>query len=73
MYEMSLDKIAIREIFEPLGLKQTFFNPPENLQLKTAASEHGNRYEEKITADLYPDRVLEIVFSHRTNLGRSSR
>jgi CubicO group peptidase (beta-lactamase class C family) len=41
-----LADLARREIFEPLGLKRTFFNPPRSLQTEVAASESGgNAYE----------------------------
>ena len=41
----SLADIARTEIFEPLELKQTFFNPEEALQTGIAACETGNAYE----------------------------
>jgi serine-type D-Ala-D-Ala carboxypeptidase len=37
--------MARNEIFEPLDLKQTFFNPEEALQTGIAACETGNAYE----------------------------
>jgi serine-type D-Ala-D-Ala carboxypeptidase len=40
-----LAEIARSEIFEPLGLRQTFFNPEEALQTGIAACETGNAYE----------------------------
>lgn len=48
IYGNSLDVIAAREIFHPLKLKNTFFNPPKALQNRIAASEHGNEYEKQI-------------------------
>lgn len=45
------EEIARREIFEPLNLKYTFFNPPENLREKIAASEKGNEYEKQTCID----------------------
>jgi CubicO group peptidase (beta-lactamase class C family) len=47
LYEGKLDAIAKKEVFEPLGLKKTFFNPPAELKREIAASEHGNRYEKQ--------------------------
>ncbi|HET6973378.1 MAG TPA: serine hydrolase domain-containing protein, partial [Pyrinomonadaceae bacterium] len=38
-------ELAQREIFEPLNLKQTFFNPEVALQTGIAACETGNAYE----------------------------
>jgi CubicO group peptidase (beta-lactamase class C family) len=41
-----LDELARREIFDPLGLKRTFFNPEKSLQTEVAACESGgNAYE----------------------------
>lgn len=41
-----LAELARREIFDPLRLARTFFNPPKSLQNETAASESGgNAYE----------------------------
>ena len=41
----SLADMARREIFEPLNLQQTFFNPEMALQTGIAACETGNAYE----------------------------
>jgi serine-type D-Ala-D-Ala carboxypeptidase len=41
-----LDRIAEREIFNPLGLKRTMFNPPSELMRDTAATEHGQAFEQ---------------------------
>jgi CubicO group peptidase (beta-lactamase class C family) len=41
----SLDKLAAKEIFEPLALKRTMFNPPESLRRETAATERGQEFE----------------------------
>src|ERR1044071_1441047 len=40
-----LTEIARREIFEPLKLQRTFFNPDKTLITEMAASEMGNVYE----------------------------
>lgn len=47
LYEAKLDAAAKKEIFEPLGLKKTFFNPPAELKREIAASEHGNGFEKQ--------------------------
>lgn len=47
LYGRRLDEIAADEIFYPLGLKDTFFNPPPNLRGRTAASEKGNEFEKQ--------------------------
>jgi CubicO group peptidase (beta-lactamase class C family) len=43
--EAPLSKIAHQEIFEPLKLKRTFFNPHKALITEMAACELGNAYE----------------------------
>ena len=45
MTKLSLAELAQHEIFEPLKLKQTFFNPEVALQTEIAACETGNAYE----------------------------
>jgi len=45
------DEIAKVEIFEPLNLQNTFFNPTKDLQKRIAASEKGNEYEKQMCAD----------------------
>ena len=43
---------ARRNIFEPLGLADTFFDPPIDLRQRIAASENGNVYERRTCVDL---------------------
>ena len=45
MTRHQLAELARKEIFEPLNLKQTFFNPEVALQTGIAACETGNAYE----------------------------
>src|SRR5215213_7653903 len=45
LMHQQLAEMAQREIFEPLKLKQTFFNPEIALQTGIAACETGNTYE----------------------------
>src|SRR5215510_1859839 len=40
-----LDRLAKREIFEPLGLRRTMFNPPPELIREIAATEFGQAFE----------------------------
>jgi CubicO group peptidase (beta-lactamase class C family) len=40
-----LRELAVKEIFEPLKLQRTYFNPDVGLQTVIAASEKGNTYE----------------------------
>ena len=40
-----LDLLAQREIFDPLGLKRTMFNPPPELLREIAATERGQEFE----------------------------
>jgi len=51
IYGERLDKISQEEICAPLKLKNTFFNPPEKLRQKIAASEFGNEYEKQTCKD----------------------
>lgn len=46
-----LDQVAIREIFEPLGLRNTLFNPPETLRARIAANEKGNEFERQMCVE----------------------
>jgi CubicO group peptidase (beta-lactamase class C family) len=45
-----LDRIAANEIFQPLGLQNTFFSPPSKFRPVIAASERGNFYEKQTCA-----------------------
>ena len=45
--QSSLDEIAKSEIFEPLLLTDTFYNPPKELHRRIAASERGNEFEKQ--------------------------
>ncbi|HEY0384555.1 MAG TPA: serine hydrolase domain-containing protein [Pyrinomonadaceae bacterium] len=47
---VSLADIARREIFEPLELRRTFFNPNRELRAVIAASEMGNHYEQQMSS-----------------------
>ena len=50
-----IDLVAIREIFEPLRLVDTSFNPLSELRHRIAASEKGNAFERQTCVDLgYP-------------------
>ncbi len=50
--DAGLENIAKGEIFEPLELENTFFNPPERLREKIAASEFGNLYEQNTCVEM---------------------
>ncbi len=52
IYGKTLDEIARMEIFEPLNLQNTFYNPPKKLQKRIAASEKGNEYEKQICVEM---------------------
>jgi CubicO group peptidase (beta-lactamase class C family) len=43
-----LNDAASENLFGPLGLKETFFMPPETLKTRVAASEKGNAYEKRL-------------------------
>lgn len=46
--EKRLDEASTELIFEPLGLKHTFFDPASHLKPLIAASEKGNEYEKQV-------------------------
>jgi CubicO group peptidase (beta-lactamase class C family) len=52
IYGERIDQIAKKEIFEPLNLQNTFYNPPQELQKRIATSEKGNEYEKQLCVDL---------------------
>ena len=43
-----LDRLAPRDIFEPLHLRRTFFSPNRAMQTEIAACESGNAYEREM-------------------------
>lgn len=51
-YGKRIGSIANDEILGPLGLRDTFFNPPIDLRPRIAASELGNAYEKNTCAEL---------------------
>lgn len=61
-----IDKIAEKEIFEPLNLKSTFYNPPQELQRRIAASEKGNEFEKQTCIEQgYEIRDPQSAFRNR--------
>lgn len=52
LYGARLKEIAQAEIFEPLKLTRTFFNPQMALQTETAACETGNFYERGMCSEM---------------------
>ena len=52
MMHQRLADMAKREIFEPLNLQQTFFNPEIALQTGIAACETGNTYERDMSKQM---------------------
>ncbi len=50
-----LDDLARGQIFEPLGLQRTFFNPPASMRGDIAASETGNGYERDMVERDFPE------------------
>jgi CubicO group peptidase (beta-lactamase class C family) len=51
IYGERLDQVAKKEIFAPLNLQRTFYNPPLELRKQIAASEKGNEYEKQMCVD----------------------
>jgi CubicO group peptidase (beta-lactamase class C family) len=46
---MELDRFAYERIFKPLGMNDTFFNPPEERRMECAATEDSNSFERRMT------------------------
>jgi CubicO group peptidase (beta-lactamase class C family) len=44
----TIAQLAREEMFDPLGLQHTFFNPEQSLQTGIAACEAGNQYERQM-------------------------
>ena len=66
VYQKSLDEIAQQEIFAPLNLQNTFFNPPKELQKRIAASEKGNEFEKNTCIEQgYEIRNSQSAFRNR--------
>ena len=61
-----LAELATREIFEPLKLQQTFFNPEIALQTGIAACETGNAYEADLCKEMgtesYPNARQRLIW-----------
>ncbi len=61
-----LAELARKEIFEPLQLKQTFFNPEVALQTGIAACETGNAYEadmsKQMNAGVYANSRQRVIW-----------
>jgi len=59
-------ELAKKEIFEPLNLKQTFFNPEIALQTGIAACETGNAYEadmsKQMNAGVYANSRQRVIW-----------
>ena len=51
-FSRKLDSVAEQQIFDPLGLKDTHFNPDPRLKPRMAASEKGNEFERQTCIDL---------------------
>jgi serine-type D-Ala-D-Ala carboxypeptidase len=51
LQNQSLAELAQSEVFQPLNLKRTFFNPDTAMQTGIAACETGNAYEREMSRD----------------------
>lgn len=49
--DKSLDELCREMIFQPLGLRDTCFNPTETLRKRIAASEKGNEFERELSVE----------------------
>ena len=52
IYDMPLEEVAQKQIFEPLEMKDTCYNPPERLWERIAATEVNNDYETNMSSDM---------------------
>ena len=52
LYGKRLDQVAENEIFEPLGLTHTSYNPSMDVRRRIAASEKGNEFEKNTCIEL---------------------
>jgi CubicO group peptidase (beta-lactamase class C family) len=59
---MSLGELAQTEIFAPLKLKNTYFNPPLGLKEHIAANEFGNEFEHRMCMEKGYERVEDYAF-----------
>ncbi|MGF1670628.1 MAG: serine hydrolase domain-containing protein [Balneolaceae bacterium] len=48
---LPLDDFFAQQLFEPLGLRHTAFNPPDHQFEKIAATSHGNPFEKRMVYD----------------------
>ena len=66
MTRLQIAELAKREIFEPLNLKQTYFNPEVALQTGIAACEIGNAYEadmcKQMNAGVYANSRQRLIW-----------
>jgi serine-type D-Ala-D-Ala carboxypeptidase len=61
-------ELAKQELFQPLELNRTFFNPESSMQTGIAACEMGNAYERGTTRDSVPQSEFEGYNSWRERL-----
>lgn len=58
IYGRALAEVSRTQIFEPLGLKRSLFNPPPEMKYEIAATEWGNSNERRMIAE----RGLSFTF-----------
>jgi CubicO group peptidase (beta-lactamase class C family) len=63
-----IGELAKEELFQPLNLHRTFFNPERSMQTGIAACELGNAYERGTTRDCVPVPDFEAYKSWREHL-----
>jgi CubicO group peptidase (beta-lactamase class C family) len=67
--ETQLAELARREIFGPLGLKRTFFNPEKTIQTEVAACESGGNAYERGMCEARPGAADAKLWRERTIWG----
>ena len=70
IYGERIDEIARKEIFVPLDLRDTFYNPPKKMRERIAASEWGNEFEKRLIENNFPEiRIPPSAFRKRVIWG----
>jgi CubicO group peptidase (beta-lactamase class C family) len=68
---LSMDEFMQQNIFIPLGMQHTTYNPPKKGFTKIAATSHGNPYEKRMVYDTSLGFVFKEIDPHQWNGWRS--
>ena len=68
-YQLTLEEVTKTRLFAN-SYESTFYNPPNDLLKKIAASEKGNAFERETVKELFPEKhIAENVFRNETIWG----